>query len=44
MSGKLFNSKESVVADFKKNYLKKMTLDEVQNQNRYAIEEHFLAF
>jgi len=44
MSGKLFNSKESVVADFKKNYLKKMTLDEVQNQNRYAIEEHFLSF
>ncbi len=44
MSGKLFNSKESVVQDFKKNYLKKMTLDEVQNQNRYGIEEHFLAF
>lgn len=44
MSGKLFNSKESIVQDFKKNYLKAMTLDEVQNQNRYAIEEHFLAF
>lgn len=44
MSGKLFNTKESVIQDFKKNYLKKMTLDEVQNQNRYAIEEHFLSF
>jgi len=44
MSGKLFNSKEAVVQDFKKNYLKPMTLEEVQNQNRFSIEEHFLAF
>ncbi len=44
LSGKLFNSKESVIEDFKKNYLKRLTLAEVQNQNRFEIEEHFLAF
>lgn len=44
LSGKLFNSKEAVVADFKKNYLKSMDLLEVQNQNRFKIEEHFLKF
>jgi len=44
MSGKLFNSKDAVIADFKKNYLKPITLFEVQNQNRFEIEEHFLGF
>lgn len=44
MSGKLFNSKEAVINDFTRNYLKKLTLVEVQNQNKYQIEEHFLAF
>jgi hypothetical protein len=44
LSGKLFNSKESVVEDFKRNYLKKLTLVEVQNQNKYKIEDHFLTF
>lgn len=44
LSGKLFNSKEAVIQDFKKNYLKKLSLVEVQNQNRFQIEEHFLAF
>lgn len=44
LSGKLFNSKESVIQDFKKNYLKRLSLLEVQNQNKYEIEEHFLAF
>lgn len=44
LSGKLFNSKESVIEDFKRNYLKKLTLVEVQNQNKYKIEDHFLAF
>jgi len=43
-SGKLFNSKEAVVEDFKKNYIKRLSLEEVQNQNRFQIEEHFLAF
>ncbi len=44
LSGKLFNTKEAVVQDFRKNYLKKMSLAEVQNQNKYTIEETFLEF
>lgn len=44
LSGKLFNSKQSVIEDFKKNYLKQLSLVEVQNQNRFEIEDHFLAF
>jgi hypothetical protein len=44
ITGKLFNSKQAVIDDFKKNHIKSMTLIEVQNQNRYQIEEHFLAF
>lgn len=44
LSGKLFNSKDAVVNDFKKNYLKNMSLMEVQSQNKFQIEEHFLAF
>jgi hypothetical protein len=44
LSGKLFNSKEAVINDFKQNYLKRMTLLEVQGQNRFNIEGHFLAF
>lgn len=44
LSGKLFISKNAVIEDFKKNYLKEVSLVEVQNQNRFEIEEHFLAF
>src|SRR3990167_11323279 len=44
ITGKLFNSKSSVIEDFKKNHVKLLSLQEVQNQNRYQIEEHFLAF
>lgn len=44
LSGKLYNSKESVVKDFRKNYLKKLTLVEVQSQNKFTIEEAFLEF
>lgn len=44
LSGKLFNSKESVIQDFKKNYLKKLSLSEVQNQNKFNIEDQFLEF
>lgn len=44
LSGKLFNSKQAVIDDFKKNYLKRVSLVEVQNQNKFQIEEHFLAF
>lgn len=42
ITGKLFNSKEAVVEDFKDNYLKPMTLVEVQNQNRFQLDENFL--
>lgn len=44
ITGKLFNSKAAVLEDFKKNYVKPLTLLEVQNQNRFQIEEQFLAF
>lgn len=44
LSGKLFNSKQAVIDDFKRNYLKRLSLLEVQNQNKFEIEEHFLAF
>lgn len=44
LSGKLFNTKQAVIDDFKANYLKPLSLVEVQNQNRFQIEEHFLAF
>ena len=44
LSGKLFSSKEGVIQDFKKNYLKRLSLFEVQNQNRFQIEQHFLEF
>lgn len=44
VTGKLFNSKAAVIEDFKKNHIKWLTLLEVQNQNRYQIEENFLAF
>lgn len=44
ITGKLFNSKAAVIDDFKKNQVKHLSLLEVQNQNRFQIEEHFLAF
>lgn len=44
ITGKLFNTKEAVIEDFKENHVKAMTLQLVQNQNRFAIEEKFLAF
>lgn len=44
LNGKLFSTKEAVIKDFKANYLKRMSLVEVQSQNRFQIEEQFLAF
>lgn len=44
LSGKLFNTKQGVIDDFKKNYLKTLSLTEVQGQNRFQIEEEFLSF
>ena len=44
LSGKLFNSKENLISDFKRNYLKRMSLVEVQNQNRFEIDSSFMNF
>ncbi len=44
ISGKLFNSKASVIEDFVKNQLKPLSLIEVPGQNRFQIEEKFLSF
>ena len=44
VSGKLFGSKRGVIDDFKVNYLKRMTLFEVQNQNRHKIDDRLMNF
>lgn len=44
LNGKLFNSKDAVIEDFKRHYIKRLSLIEVQNQSQYEIEERFLAF
>lgn len=44
VTGKLFNSRQAVLDDFTKNQLKPIPLEEVPNQNRFQIEENFLAF
>lgn len=44
VTGKLFNSKASVIDDFLKSQLKAIPLVDVPNQNRFQIEETFLAF
>jgi len=44
VTGKLFNSKKAVIDDFVKNQIKSIPLVEVPSQNRFQIEEHFLAF
>lgn len=43
-NGKLYNTKEAVVEDFKSHYLKPLSLLEVQNQNRFELHETLLAF
>jgi len=42
VNGKLFHSKEAVVDDFRDNYLKRVSLVEVQGQTRFTLEEGFL--
>jgi hypothetical protein len=44
ISGKLFNSKNAVMEDFKKNHLKALSLADVANQNRFNMEDHLLHF
>lgn len=43
-TGKLFNSKNAIVEDLVQNQLKSIPLQEVPNQNKFQIEEHFLRF
>jgi hypothetical protein len=43
INGKLFHSKEAVIEDFRENYLKRVSLVEVQGQSRFQIEESFMA-
>ena len=42
ITGKLFNSKQAVINDFIKHYLKPITLLEVQNQDKFEIEDSFM--
>jgi hypothetical protein len=42
VNGKIFYSKEAVIEDFTNNYLKRITLAEVQGQSRYQIEQGFM--
>jgi hypothetical protein len=42
INGKLFHSKENVVDDFLQNYLKRVSLVEVEGQSRFQIEENFM--
>jgi hypothetical protein len=44
ITNKLFNSRAAIIADFKKNHIKHLSLQEVQNQDRFEIEELFLKF
>lgn len=44
LSGRLFNSKEAVIEDFKANAVKRLSLLEVQTQSRFEIESDFLEF
>lgn len=43
VTGKLFNSKKAVIDDFTQNQIKHIPLIEVPTQNRFEIEENFLA-
>jgi len=44
VTGKLFNTKRSVIEDFKKNQIKSIPLMDVPSQNRFEIEEDFMEF
>lgn len=44
ITGKLFNSREAVIRDFKENHVAPITVGEALAQNRFEIEADFLAF
>lgn len=43
ISGKLFHDLATLIEDFKNSYLKLMSLEEVQNQNKFQLESSFLS-
>ncbi len=43
-SGKLYQTKDAIIEEFKNDYLKPMTLVQVQNQNRFQMEGELLEF
>lgn len=44
LTGALYNSKEVILEEFKKDFIKPIHLEEIQNQNRYELEDKFLHF
>lgn len=44
VTGALFQNKEVIVEEFKNQYVKPITLEEIQNQNRFEIEPKFLHY
>lgn len=44
LTGALYNSKEVIIDEFKKDFIKSISLEEIQNQNRYELESNFLHF
>ena len=44
VTGKLFNSKKSVIDDFVQHQLREIPLDQVPSQNRFQIDEELLQF
>lgn len=43
VTGKLFHSLPALIEEFTANYLRPMTLEEVQNQNKFQLENSFLS-
>ncbi|WP_041468034.1 DUF2709 domain-containing protein [Chlamydia felis] len=43
ITGKLFHSLPALIEDFTSSYLRPMTLEEVQNQNKFQLESTFLS-
>lgn len=43
ITGKLFHSLPALIEDFTANYLRPMSLEEVQNQNKFQLESSFLS-
>lgn len=42
LTGALYNSKEVIIEEFKRDFVKSISLEEIQNQNRFELESNFL--